>query len=142
MIRGLSCLVTKEDKKQKERCFQSVRMAFPSHSLVLFSQTLLTACDVSSGRYGRTIAAATPTQTYLNICSGLLKSPHPTPRHSREVDQGMYGGRRGAGVIRTLKRQVGCICAGLNSGTLRDWRQARPRHYSWRRDTVRLILLL
>lgn len=36
---------------------------------------------------------------------------------------------------------MGCICAGLNSGTVCDWRQARPRHYSWRRDTVRLILL-
>lgn len=75
----LSCLVTKEDKKQKERCFESVRTAFPSHSLVLFSQTLLIACDVSSGRYRRPIAAATPTQTYQNICSSLLKSPHPTP---------------------------------------------------------------
>lgn len=75
LIRVLSFLVTKEDKKQKEQRFESVRTTFPSHSFVLFSQSLLTACDGSSGRCGRTITAATPTQTYQNICSGLLKSP-------------------------------------------------------------------
>lgn len=53
----------------------------------------------------------------------------------------MLGGT-GSGGVWSLKRQVGCICVVPNSGTVCDWRQARPRHYSWRRDTVRLILLL
>lgn len=137
----LSCLVTKEDKKQKEHCFESVRTVFPLHSLVLFSQTLLTTCDVSSGQYRRTIAAATPTQTYQNICSGLLRSQRPMPlKRGGPRDVGWK--EEGGGAVRSLKRQVGCICARLNSGTVCDWRQARLRHYSWRRDTVRLILLL
>lgn len=67
LIRVLSYLVTKENKKQKKRGFGSVRTAVQSHSPVLFSQTHLTASDASAGGYGRTFTVATPTKGGVGV---------------------------------------------------------------------------